>query len=56
LSTLGVDIFVRSVITGSLVLFGMGWMYLYHWIVGLIHRNVTTPNGVSGQNAAGTES
>ena len=41
MSMLGMNIFVQSVILASICLFGMGWMYLYHWCGALIHRNVT---------------
>jgi len=48
----GFDIFGQSVIKGVLCLFGLGWMYLYHWIVGLIHRGAANPNAASGQSTA----
>ncbi len=53
LSILGVDIFAQGVTKGLICLVGLGWMYLYHWIVGLIHRGAGQTSGTADTPAAG---
>jgi ribose/xylose/arabinose/galactoside ABC-type transport system permease subunit len=44
--------FTTNVIVAVLGLFGLGWLYFYHWIVGLLFRNASRKNAGAGAPGA----
>jgi ribose/xylose/arabinose/galactoside ABC-type transport system permease subunit len=38
MSVVGLDFFLQTLLVGAILVVNVGWMYLYHGIVGLIHR------------------